>query len=82
MKKIAIIFAFVFTMFFSITSCRDTEKKPDDVDVKIEKAADKTSTKTEGALERAGKAIDKAAQETKDAGKAIDSAAKDLTDDN
>lgn len=82
MKKLVISFIIVLTMSFSFNSCRNTEKKSDDVDVKIEKAADKTAKETEGVLEKAGKAIDKAAQETKEAGKAIDSAAKELTDDN
>lgn len=81
MKKFAISFTLVLAVSLALTSCRDTEKKTDDVDVKIEKAADKTAKETEGALEKAGKAIDRAAKETKEAGKALDSAAKELTDD-
>lgn len=82
MKKLVLSITLILAMVFSLTSCRDTEKKPEAVDVKIEKAADKTTTKTEGALEKMGKAIDHAANETKEAGKSIDSAAKEITDDN
>ncbi|WP_027125737.1 hypothetical protein [Gelidibacter mesophilus] len=70
MKKLLLSSALVVALGFSFTSCRDTEKKADDV-----------SDKTEGALEKAGRAIDNAANEVKEAGKAIDSAATEVVGD-
>ena len=67
----------------SFTSCRETEKKADEPTViVIEKKAEPVSKKTEGTLEKAGKAIDNAAKEVKEAGKAVDNAAKEVGGDN
>ena len=82
MKKVFLSLILVVAMSLTFTSCRDTENKADDVEVTIEKSAVKTEKETEGALEKAGKAIDNAANETKEAGKAIEDAAKEIGDDN
>lgn len=81
MKKILLSSVLVVALGLSFTSCRETEKKTDDNQIVIEKKADKVSEKTEGALEKAGRAIDNAANEVKEAGKAVDSAAKQVTGD-
>lgn len=82
MKKIILSSAFVITLGFSLTSCRDTENKTDEPSViVIEKKADDTPKKTEGTLEKAGRAIDNAAKEVKEAGKAVDKAAKEVVGD-
>ncbi|MEO5787594.1 hypothetical protein [Gelidibacter sp.] len=81
MKKIILSSAFVI-VGFSLTSCRETEKKTDEPSViVIEKKADDTPKKTEGTLEKAGRAIDNAAKEVKEAGKAVDKAAKEVVGD-
>lgn len=82
MKKLLLSSALVIALGFSFTSCRETEKKTDDPKVIIiEKEADVTPKKTEGALEKAGRAIDNAAKEVKEAGKAVDNAAKEVVGD-
>lgn len=69
MKKIVLSFAVVAMLGLSFTSCRETEEKnDDDVNVTIEKAEEET----EGALEKTGKAIDEAVDETKEAGEAVE----------
>lgn len=77
MKKLLLSSALVLALGFSLTSCRDTDKKSDDSVIIIEKKTDQA----EGALEKAGKAIDNAAKEVKEAGKAVDSAAKEVVGD-
>lgn len=81
MKKLLLSSALVVALGLSFTSCRDTEKKADDLGDTIENTADDVSDKTEGALEKAGRAIDNAANEVKEAGKAIDSAATEVVGD-
>lgn len=77
MKKLLLSSTLVLALGFSLTSCRDTDKKSDDSVIIIEKETDQA----EGALEKAGKAIDNAAKEVKEAGKAVDSAAKEVVGD-
>jgi predicted small secreted protein len=81
MKKLLLSTVLVVALGLTFTSCRDTEKKADDMGDAIETAADDVADKTEGALEKAGKAIDNAANEVKEAGKAIDSAATEVVGD-
>ena len=81
MKKLLLSSTLVLMLGLSFTSCRDTEKKSDDNVIIIEKEVDKVPAKTDGALEKAGRAIDKAAKEVKEAGKAVDSAAKEVVGD-
>ncbi len=82
MKKILFSSALFMVLGFSFTSCRETEKKADEPSVIIiEKKVDDTPKKTEGALEKAGRAIDNAAKEVKEAGKAVDGAAKEVVGD-
>ena len=82
MKKSLLSFALIIAVGFSFTSCRETEKKKNEPTVIIiEKKSDETPKKVEGALEKAGRAIDNAAKEVKQAGKAVDSAAKEFTGD-
>ncbi len=82
MKKLVLNSVLIIALSFSFTSCRDTEKKSDDPTVIIiEKKADDAPKKTEGALEKAGRAIDNAAKEVKEAGKAVDNAAKEVVGD-
>ncbi|MGC1631506.1 MAG: hypothetical protein WA749_05265 [Gelidibacter sp.] len=82
MKKLLLSSALVIGLGFSFTSCRETEKKTDEPSViVIEKKADDTPKKTEGAMEKAGRAIDNAAKEVKEAGKAVDNAAKEVVGD-
>ncbi len=80
MKKLLFSSAMLLALGLSFTSCRDTDKKEDSVII-IEKEVEKVPAKTEGALEKAGKAIDNAAKEVKEAGKAVDSAAKEVVGD-
>ncbi len=82
MKKILFSYALVIALGFSFTSCRETEKKTEEPRVIIiEKKAEDTPKRTEGALEKAGKAIDNAAKEVKEAGKAVDKATKEVVGD-
>lgn len=81
MKKLLLSTVLVLALSLTFTSCRDTEKKADDMGDTIEKAADDVADETEGALEKAGKAIDNAAKEVKEAGKAVDSAANQVVGD-
>ncbi len=92
MKKLLLSTVLVVALGLSFTSCRETEKKADDMGDAIENAADDTADamedaaddaadKTEGALEKAGKAIDNATNEVKEAGKAVDGAAKEIVGD-
>ncbi|OBX25649.1 hypothetical protein LX77_02531 [Gelidibacter algens] len=81
MKKLLLSTVLVVALGLTFTSCRDTEKKADDMGDTIETTADDVADKTEGALEKAGKAIDNAANEVKEAGKAIDSAATEVVGD-
>ena len=82
MKKLLLSSVLVIALSFSLTSCRETEKKANEPSViVIEKKADDTPKKVEGALEKAGKAIDNAAKEVKEAGKAVDKAAKEVVGD-
>lgn len=78
MKKIVITTFCAAVIGLSFNSCRDTETKKE---VIIEKKVEPAPTKREGALEKAGRAIDNAAQEVKEAGKAVDSAAKQVGGD-
>lgn len=83
MKKVVLSIALVMAMGWSFTSCRETTKTDDvDDDVEIHIDGDDVSDKTEGALEKTGKAIDNATDEVKEAGKAVEDAAKEVTDDN
>ena len=82
MKNLLFSSALVITLGFSFTSCRETEKKSDEPNVIIiEKESDNSSKKAEGALEKAGRAIDNAAKEVKEAGKAVDSVTKEVVGD-
>lgn len=82
MKKILLSSALVVALGLSFTSCRETEKKTDDTKVIIiEKKTEPVSKKTEGTLEKAGRAIDNATNEVKEAGKAVDNAAKEVAGD-
>lgn len=81
MKKLLLSSALIFALGLSFTSCRETEKTSDDKVIIIEKEVDRVPEKTEGALQKAGKAIDNAAKEVKEAGKAVDSAAKEVVGD-
>lgn len=80
MKKLLFSSAMVLALGISLTSCRDTDKKEESVII-IEKEVDKGPGKADGALEKAGRAIDNAAKEVKEAGKAVDSAAKEVVGD-
>lgn len=82
MKKLLFSSALVLALGLSFTSCRDTEKKTTDPEViVIEKKVESAPEKEEGALQKAGKAIDNAANEVKEAGKAVDNAAKEVVGD-
>lgn len=81
MKKTLLSSALALGLVFSFTSCRETEKTSDGEIIVIEKEVDRTPEQSEGALQKAGKAIDKAAKEVKEAGKAVDSAAKEVVGD-
>ena len=81
MKKSLLSAALILALSVSFTSCRETEKNSEDKVIIIEKETEKIPEKTEGALEKAGKAIDNAAKEVKEAGKAVDSAAKEVVGD-
>jgi gas vesicle protein len=82
MKNVVLSITLVLAMTLSFTSCRETEKKADDVGDSIENAADKTEKEAEGKLEKAGKAVDNVVDETKEAGKAVEDAVKEISDDN
>ncbi|MFC4722452.1 hypothetical protein ACFO5O_08965 [Geojedonia litorea] len=71
MKKLLLSLALLCALAISFTSCRETKEKTIIVE-----------DKTEGALERAGKAVDEAVEETKEAGEAIEKAAEEIGDDN
>lgn len=83
MKKSLLSLTLVLAMGLSFTSCRETEKTADEktIIIKTDDSSDDVSVEKEGALERAGKAVDNAKDEVKDAGKAIDNAAKEITND-
>lgn len=81
MKKLLLSSALAVALSLTFTSCRDTENKADDMGDTIENTADDVSDKTEGALQKAGRAIDNAANEVKEAGKAVDSAAQEVVGD-
>ena len=82
MKKILWSATLVIVLVLSSTSCRETGKKTEEPKVIIiEKKTNETPKKAEGALEKAGRAIDNAAKEVKEAGKAVDSAAKEVVGD-
>ncbi|RIA10742.1 hypothetical protein OE09_2616 [Flavobacteriaceae bacterium MAR_2010_72] len=72
MKKLLLSLALLFALAISFTSCRETKEKT----IIIEE------NQTEGALEKAGKAVDEAVEETKEAGEAIEKAAEEIGDDN
>ena len=82
MKKLLISSALIIALSLLFTSCRETEKKADEPRViVIEKKTEDNTKKVEGALEKAGKAIDNAAKEVKEAGKAVDKATKEVVGD-
>lgn len=81
MKKLLLSLTLVLAISLSFTSCRETEKKADDMGDTIEIHTDDVSDETEGALEKAGRAVDNATNEVKEAGQAIDSAAGEITND-
>lgn len=68
MKKLLLSLALLFALAISFTSCRETKEKT----IIIEE------NQTEGALEKAGKAVDEAVEETKEAGEAIEKAAEEI----
>lgn len=81
MKKIVMSWMVLLVVGFSMTSCRDTDRNTEEKVIVIEKKDDNANKKAEGALEKAGRAIDNAAKEVKEAGKAVDSAAKEVVGD-
>lgn len=81
MKKTLLGAVLLFILSGSLSSCRETEKRPHDKVIIIEKEENKVPVKRDGALEKAGRAIDNAAKEVKEAGKSVDSAAKEIVGD-
>ncbi|WP_179344209.1 hypothetical protein [Winogradskyella ursingii] len=70
MKKVVLSMALVALLGLSFNSCRETKDAGNDV----EEAA-------EGAMEKTGKAIDNAVEETKEAGKAVEDAVDEIDND-
>lgn len=75
MKKLFLSIILLLAITFSFTSCRDTKKSES-----VEKAVEKASDATEGALEQTGKAIDNAVDKTKEAGEATKKAIEKVGD--
>ncbi|WP_411766677.1 hypothetical protein [Winogradskyella sp. A3E31] len=74
MKKVlstVLALAFVVT----IASCRETEEKKVEIEVKAE------TDEAEGRLESIGKSIDNAVEETKEAGESVEEAVEEVDND-
>ena len=76
MKRVVLNTLLALTLIVSVTSCRETEEKKTEVEVKTEKEA-------EGRLEAIGKSMDGEVDNTKEAGKAVKEVVEEIdTDDN
>jgi len=81
MKKTVISLVLVAFLGFASTSCRETNNTEESVET-IEQATEETlENENEGALEKIGKSVDNAVQETKEAGEAVEDAANDIDND-
>ncbi|MBV7269387.1 hypothetical protein [Winogradskyella luteola] len=76
MKKAVLSLALVAFLGLSLNSCRETKEE------KIEVTVEKAEKETEGALEKAGKAVDNVVEETKEAGEAVEDAVDEIDNDN